>query len=133
MLRSGLQLDKRRLRLVLVVLFFALAIPTLILAYQAYSQLKWEAFHQSRVMAEELAARVDSRLIELIAEEEKRSFADYAFLVLTGDPDANFLQRSRLSSFPVEGMIRLSYVDIESSLARLQMQSSDCPVPKKRL
>ena len=116
MLRSGLQLDKRRLRLVLVVLFFSLAIPTLILAYQAYSQLKWEAFHQARVMAEELAARVDSHLIELIAEEEKRSFADYAFLVLAGDPDAKFLQRSRLSNFPVEGAVPglLGYFQVDS-------------------
>ena len=56
-------LDRKRLRRWLSVFFLALAIPTGILVYQAYSQLKWEAFHQYRVLAEELAARIDARII----------------------------------------------------------------------
>ena len=98
-------LDRKRLRLWLSVFFLALAIPTGILVYQAYSQLKWEAFHQYRVLAGELAERIDTRIVQLINIEEARSFADYAFLTVAGDPAANFLQRSPLSAYPPESSI----------------------------
>jgi len=98
-------LDRKRLRLWLSVFFLALAIPTGVLVYQAYSQLKWEAFHQYRVLAEELAERIDGHIIELINAEEARSFADFAFLNVAGDPAANFLQRSPLSAYPPEPSI----------------------------
>ncbi|MDH3280578.1 MAG: HAMP domain-containing histidine kinase [Gammaproteobacteria bacterium] len=97
--------DEKRLRLWLAAFFVALAIPTAVLVRQAYSQLKWEAFQRHRVMAEELVARIDRRLIELINAEEARSFADYAFLIAAGDPAAGFLQRSPLSAYPVASAI----------------------------
>jgi signal transduction histidine kinase len=71
-----------------------------VLVYQAYGQLKWEAFHQHRLMAEELANRIRAQAGELIAEEEARRFADYAFLVVAGDPATNYVERSPLSSYP---------------------------------
>ncbi|MDH3560302.1 MAG: HAMP domain-containing histidine kinase [Gammaproteobacteria bacterium] len=98
-------LNRNRLRRWLAVFFLALAIPTGILVYQAYSQLKWEAFHQHRVLAEELAARIDNRYRQLLNEEETRSFSDYAFLVIAGDPSASFVQRSPLSDYPVSTAI----------------------------
>jgi signal transduction histidine kinase len=108
-------LDRYRLRWWLAVFFLALAIPTGILVYQLYSQLKWEAFHQYRVLAEELAARIDDRIVELVNTEEARSFADYAFLNVAGDPAASFLQRSPLSAYPpvspVPGMVGYFQVD----------------------
>jgi signal transduction histidine kinase len=108
-------LDRKRLRRWLAVFFLALAIPTGILVYQAYSQLKWEAFHQHRVLAEELAARIDARIVQLINTEEARSFADYAFLNVAGDPAANFLQRSPLSAWPhaspIPGLVGYFQVD----------------------
>jgi len=108
-------LDRKRLRLWMAVFFLALAIPTGFLVYQAYSQLKWEAFHQHRVLAEELAARIDARIIQLVNTEEARSFADYAFLNVAGDPAANFLQRSPLSTWPpsspVPGLVGYFQVD----------------------
>ena len=55
-------LDEGRLRNFLLLFFVALAVPTAVLIGQAYSQLKWEAFHQYRGVAEELARRVDTRL-----------------------------------------------------------------------
>ncbi len=94
-------LERNTLRLWLVLFFLALAVPTAILIKQAYSQLKWEAFHQHRLLAEELAGRIDKRLVEMIKAEEARAFTDYVFLVVTGDPSANFLQRSPLSAYPV--------------------------------
>jgi len=93
--------DKDRLKILLALFFMALAIPTAVLVWQAYSQLKWEAFHQYRGMAEELTNRMDSSLVAGINTAEARSFADYTFLVVTGDPSANLVQRSPLSEFPV--------------------------------
>jgi signal transduction histidine kinase len=90
-----------RLRLLLVVLFLALSVPTAALIWQAYGQLKWEAYYQYRGLAEELANRLDERLMEQVNAAEARASSDYAFLVVSGDPAANFLQRSPLSGFPV--------------------------------
>lgn len=132
MARSALTgLDRRRLRLWLVVFFLALALPTALLIRQAYGQLKWEAFHHYRGLAEELAARVDGRFIELINAEEARSFTDYSFLVVAGDPAANFLQRSPLSAFPVStavpGLIGYFQVDADGRLSTpfLPAQTAD--------
>ena len=101
MRRSSLTgLDRRQLRRWLGVFFLALAIPTAVLIAQAYGQLKWEAFYRHRVLAEDLAARVDARAVEVIEDEERRSFAEYGFLVVSGEPSASFIQRSDLSEYP---------------------------------
>jgi len=114
-------LDRKRLRWWLVLFFLALAIPTAILIRQAYSELKWEAFHQHRLQAEELAVRIDDQFIRLISDEEARPFTDYAFLNVAGDPSANFLQRSPLSAFPVAlavpGLIGYFQVDAEGAFS----------------
>jgi signal transduction histidine kinase len=93
--------DQRRLRNLLLLFFLALAAPTVVLIGQAYSQLKWEAFHQYRGLAEALTARIDAHLIDMIGNADQRSFTDFAFLVVAGDPSANLVQRSVLSSYPV--------------------------------
>ncbi|KPK40269.1 MAG: hypothetical protein AMJ69_03020 [Gammaproteobacteria bacterium SG8_47] len=98
-------LDRKRLRLWLALFFIALALPTAILIRQAYSQMKWEAFHHYRVLAEELAQRIDAQVNALIAAEEGRGFADYGFLVVAGEPSANFLQRSPLSTYPIDSPV----------------------------
>ena len=72
--------DKKQLRVYLFLFFLALSIPTVVLIYQAYSQLKWQAFHRHQLMAEELTSRIDQRLLELIDIEESRAFTDYSFL-----------------------------------------------------
>ena len=92
--------DAARLRWLLSLFFLAFTVPTAILIYRSYDQLKWEVFHQHRVMAEELADRIDARAIELIVAEEARSFADYSFLVVA-DPSTDFVQHSPLSTYPV--------------------------------
>ena len=110
-------LDRKKLRRLLALFFLALAVPTGILVYQAYSQLKWEAFHQYRLLAEELAARIDARIVQLIDVEEARSFAEYAFLNVAGDPSDSFLQRSPLSVYPpvspVPGLVGYFQVDAD--------------------
>ncbi|MEA2079163.1 MAG: hypothetical protein U9P00_04770 [Pseudomonadota bacterium] len=110
-------LDRKTLGLWLLVFFLALAIPTAVLIRQAYSELKWEAFHQHRVLAEELSVRINGRFSELINDEEARPFSDYAFLNVAGDPSANFLQRSPLSAYPltsaIPGLIGYFQVDAQ--------------------
>ena len=110
-------IDKARLRTVLALFFVALGVPTAVLVYQAYGQLRGEAFYQQRVLAEELAHRVDAQLRSLMAVEEARSLADYRFLILQGDARTNFLQRSPLSNFPVDAAIPglLSYFQIDAN------------------
>jgi signal transduction histidine kinase len=93
--------DKGRLKGLLAVFFLALAVPTGALIWQAYSQLKWEAFHQYRGLAESLTGRVDGQLIDMINSADARSFADYTFLNVTGETKYNFVQRSPLSAYPV--------------------------------
>lgn len=113
--------DKGRLRNFIALFFLALAVPTAVLIWQAYSQLKWEAFHQYRGVAEELSSRIDTRLNDMIRTADARSFADYAFLVVTGDPSANFVQRSPLSAYPVArdlpGVLGYFQVDTNGSFS----------------
>ncbi len=121
MLRSKLAgLDKKSLRRWLMIFFLALAIPTAILIQQSYSRLKWETFHQHQLMADELANRIDNKLLQLIENEEQRPFTDYAFLNVVGEVEARFFQRSPLSNYPVEstipGLIGYFQVDSEGTL-----------------
>ena len=114
-------LDKTRLRNFLALFFLALAIPTAVLIWQAYSQLKWAAFHQDQVDATELTHRIDSRLNEFIRTADARTFADYTFLVVSGDPSAKFVQRSPLSAYPVQadvpGVIGYFQVDTDGNFS----------------
>ncbi len=108
-------LSRTRLRFGLGAFFFALAVPAAVLVLHAYDQLKWEAFHQARGLAEELSGRIDQRIATLIASEERRGFADYQFLIVRGDASANVLGLSPLSAFPVRddfpGLIGYFQVD----------------------
>jgi signal transduction histidine kinase len=97
------RLDERRIRRWLVLFFLALALPALVLVWHTWSQLNWQAFRQAQLVAEELAVRIDADLAALMRVEETRGFGDYAFLIVEGDPDAEFVQRSPLSALPVEG------------------------------
>ncbi len=114
-------LDRKRLGRWLALFFTALAIPSGILIQQAYSQLKWQSFHQHRVIAEELAARIDSNLRRLIQQEDSRSFNDYQFLMAGRESGLNYQQRSPLSSFPASiplpGAIGYFQVDSQGSLS----------------
>ncbi len=117
----------------LVGLFFlALGIPTLVLVYKAYSQLKWEAFYNYRTLSEELALRIDNNLIDLVAREEARSFGDYSFMVATGNVENTYVQRSPLSELPLEtempGLIGYFQVDPEGNLTTPLLPAAPLPV-----
>lgn len=114
-------MNTRRLKTLLLLLFVALAIPTGVLVFQAYAQLKWEAFHQHQQLAREFSLLIDRQFKELLQREENRTFTDYAFLNVTGSDGSNFLQRSPLSGFPLDsqvpGILGYFQVDSEGQLA----------------
>lgn len=114
-LRLHAGLTPARLRIFLGVLWLALMVPTGVLVYQTQQQLKWEAFHHYRGLADELAQRIDAQLQRLIAIEEARAYADYQFLVVEGQ--ANFVRRSPLAQFPVQSDIPglLGYFQINTA------------------
>ena len=91
-------LDRKQLKRWLLLFFLALAIPSGILVYQAYSQLKWEAFYVHRVQAEELVKRIDKQFRQLIDTEQARSFTDYSFLNVLGEPTRSEEHTSELQS-----------------------------------
>ena len=110
-------MTQRRLTLLLVLFFLALALPTSILVYQAYGQLKWEAFYQHQRLARELTLRIDSGFRDIIAREENRPISDYEFLNVSGEGQTAFLQRSPLSQFPAESDLPglLGYFQVDAS------------------
>ena len=60
-------MTRNRLAALLGLLFLALALPSSILVYQAYGQLKWEAFYQHQRLARDLAQRIDA---DFLADKE---------------------------------------------------------------
>lgn len=121
-----------RLKVLLLVFFIALALPTSILVYQAYGQLKWETFHQHQLLARELSLRIDARFQELIEREESRPFSDYQFLKISAGEQSAFLQRSPLSQYPLDseipGLLGYFQVDSLGQLATPTVPGSDASV-----
>ena len=103
-----------RLRLLLAAFLLALAVPSAFLIWQAFGQLKWESFHLHRTMAEELTDRIDAQLIERINRAEARTASEFEFLVVTGDSESGFVQRSPLSGYPVDADVpgTLGYFEV---------------------
>ena len=108
---------KRRLRIVLAIFFLALVVPTGVLIERVYAQLNAEAFYRQRDLVEELMQRIAAHVRVATDEEERRALADYRFIVVQGDERANFLQRSTLATFPVQGPLPglLGYFQIDAN------------------
>jgi len=110
-------MTQRRLTLLLLLFFLALALPTSVLVYQAYGQLKWEAFYQHQRLARELTLRIDAGFRNVIEREGNRPISDYEFLNVTGEGETAFLQPSPLSRFPLESDLSglLGYFQVDAS------------------
>jgi len=110
-------MTQRRLTLSLLLFFLALALPTSILVYQAYGQLKWEAFYQHQRLARELTLRIDGGFRTVIEREGNRPISDYEFLNVSGAGETAFLQPSPLSRFPLESDLPglLGYFQVDAS------------------
>jgi signal transduction histidine kinase len=124
-------MTQRRLIVSLLLFFVALALPSSILVYQAYGQLKWEAFYQHQRLARELTLRIDAGFRDLIEREENRPISDYEFLNVAGSEDDLFLQRSPLSEYPLQsevpGLLGYFQVDAEGRLRTPLVPESDAP------
>ncbi len=114
--RAAVIWNKNRLRIILLLFFLALAIPTATLIVQASKQLKWEAFHQQRLLATELVKRIDRRYQGLISSENARPFTDFSFLNVASGSNAGVLKRSPLSKYPTNSNIPgvLGYFQIDN-------------------
>ena len=112
-----IRISVERLRLLFLLFFLTLAIPSLVLSWKAYEQLRWESFHQYQQEAQSLAKQIDQRLAQVIAKEEARADTDYTFLVLAGNPEAGFIQRSDLSKYPVQSELPgiIGYFQVDNS------------------
>jgi signal transduction histidine kinase len=111
------QSDRRRLRWLLGAFFLALAVPAFVLVQEAFKQLDLDAFRRQQLLAEEFAQRVDQGIAQSVRSEDARGFADYGFLIVAGDPQANFLQPSPLAAFPVQSAVPgvLGYFQIDAA------------------
>ncbi len=110
-----------RLRKLMWVYFIAMALPTAVLIYKSYDQLKWEAFYQHRQLAEEFSKRIDQTFNEIVLQEESRSFGDYAYTLVGGNNEVNYFERSPLSSYPVTtdtpGIVGYFQIDAEGAFS----------------
>jgi signal transduction histidine kinase len=94
--------ERRRLGWRLALFLLAVAVPSGLLLLKALDQLKWESLRRTQLAAETLTLAIDQRLDALIREQDRRSFAEFSFLTVAGDPAAGFVQRSPLAAYPVE-------------------------------
>jgi signal transduction histidine kinase len=121
--------ERNRLRLLLGVFFLALAVPAVVLVQQAFKQLELDAFRRYQLLAEEFSQRIDAVIADAIRSEDARRFTDYGFLVVAGDPEANFLQQSPLAAFPVgsslPGVIGYFQIDAAGALSTPLLPSRD--------
>jgi len=111
------RLSKGHLKFLFTLFFLALAIPSAIISYIAYEKLRWETFHQHQKTAQSFALEINNTLNLAIIKEEARSDSDYSFLIIEGDPKANFIQRSILSRYPVESDLPgiVGYFQVDSN------------------
>ena len=91
----------------LVIFFFLLALPFVALLKRVYSQLEAQTYFQYRTQAEELTARIERRISELVQPEELRPFAEYQFFSVENAPLTQTAEigYSALSQLPVKSNI----------------------------
>ena len=106
--------QRSRLRLLLGIVFIALLVPAVTLAWLGNRQLRFEAFYLEQSRASELTRRIDGRAVEIFSSEEVRSFVDFSYLIVG---EGNYVQRSPLSAYPVSsdlpGLVSYFQVDAE--------------------
>lgn len=107
---------ERQLRFAIAAFFLALAVPAAALLWRGFEQSRFEVFYQHRVLAEQLADRIEADVGRVVDVEEARPFADYGFLVLAGDTGTGYVQRSALSAWPVSAALpgAVGYFQVDS-------------------
>lgn len=110
-MKRGTPSPEQRLRVVLLSFLLAVCVPAGLLVYKAWTQVRWQVFHEHRLLAERLVAAADARLAAAVQSEEARAFDEYAFL-LPADG-----RRSPLSAFPVSESLPglVGYFQVDSA------------------
>ncbi len=103
------RIGKGRLRLILWSFFVALLVPSGLLIFKAYDELKWESLHHYQQSAASLLDQINTDIKRIIQRESQRSFTDYRF-IRNGRQNA-----SPLTDFPpsdaIPGMVGYFQVD----------------------
>jgi signal transduction histidine kinase len=118
--------QRSRLRLLLGVVFVALLVPAVTLAWLGSRQIRFEAFYLEQSRASELTRRIDRRAVEIFSAEEDRSFVDFGYLIVG---EGNYVQRSPLSAYPVSsdlpGLVSYFQVDAEGVFSTPLLPTGD--------
>ena len=109
--------NKKQLRWLIIIFFLLLALPSSFLINSSLQQLKWQQIYQYQKLADEFSNRINNQFKKSLHKLELLSIDDFNFLKLEGDTKRNYLQRSRLSEFPInmheQGIIGYFQVDDE--------------------
>ena len=107
------------MRRVLLILFLALIIPTAVVIWQGFGQLKWEAFYQTRAQAQALNERIDQDIAQSMRVAQSRRFEDFTHV--RSESTSTLLERSPLADFPVRadvpGVIGYFQVDADGNFS----------------
>lgn len=107
--------NKKQLRWLIIIFFLLLALPSSFLINSSLQQLKWQQIYQYQNLADEFSNRINNEFKKSLHNLESLSIDDFNFLKLEGDAKRNYLQRSRLSEFPInmheQGVIGYFQVD----------------------
>lgn len=105
----------RRMVITLFLFVLLVGIPGSYLVIEANSRLETETFMQYYQMSQDMVARIENRLDQLIKDEESRPFDQYRFLNVKVGGSNSFLQLSPLARFPVTSPIPglISYFQID--------------------
>lgn len=109
---SAVREARSRLRLALTLFSLALLILLTLLLIRVYSDLEGETLNQYRIAAEEIADRIDQRVIAFLEPEENRPFGEYSFLNVSEgifqDPESQTVTSKGLVLSPICGLPRNS-------------------------
>ena len=93
----------RRLRRALILFAVLLLLPMSLVFAKAYQQIQDETFLNYRNAADSLLSRINKRLDDIIATEERRAFSEYNFVQTASDPSTPPLpSNSPLTNYPLQ-------------------------------
>lgn len=110
------KLNLKKSRLFLGLLFFCIAIPSILLLHRSYLHIKSEEDLNRREASTLIAEELARILSEDISSEDRRSFTEYRYLVVSDQGTKEELTPSPLSAIPPQSSFKglIGYFQIES-------------------
>jgi signal transduction histidine kinase len=110
----------RRLRIIFLALFFAIAIPVAFLLVNSYQHLQTEAQYAYKEHAYLVLQMLNQRIYDDLAIEEQRSYSEYRFIRAVPVIGGEEVTLSRLAQFPIRshygGMIGHFQLDPDGTM-----------------